>query len=102
MSNDVKSVRKSGFRLVNVGGRSKKKTIAVVIILVVIAIAGTLFFVIGNHNVKVGAYEHLRESGVEVSEISDVLIKNHWLSRWFCICGCNPLILAAIAMANTV
>ena len=86
MPDKVKTFRASGFRLFNVGGRSKKKTIAVVIIAVVIAIVGTLFFVIGNHNVKSGAHEHLRENGVEVSEISDMIVKysfkNPFRNEW--------------------
>ena len=75
MPNEVKTARGSGFRLFNIGGRSKKKTIAVIIIACIIAIAGTLTFVVGTNSVKGKAYEHLRENGVEVSEIEDVIVK---------------------------
>ena len=75
MTNEVKSVRASGFRLFNIGGRNKKKTIAVIIIATVIAIAGTLFFVIGSHSVKAKMYEHLKDNGVEISEIKEPIVK---------------------------
>jgi|GEM_PF-2333372 len=75
MSNEVKSVRGAGFRLFNVGGRSGKKTLAVIIIAVVIAIAGTLFFVVGSHSVKTKTHEHLKANGVEISEIDDVIVR---------------------------
>ena len=75
ITNEVKSVRASGFRLFNIGGRNKKKTIAVIIIATVIVIAGTLFFVVGSHSVKAKTYEHLKENGVEISEIKEPIVK---------------------------
>jgi len=75
MPNEVKTVRTSGFRLFNIGGRNKKKTIAVIIIAAVIAIAGTLFFVVGSHSIKAKTYEHLKGNGVEISEIKEPIVK---------------------------
>jgi len=76
MPNEVKTVRASGFRLFNIGGRNKKKAIAVIIIAAVIAISGTLFFVVSSHNVKAKAYEHLKANGVEISEIKEPIVKH--------------------------
>jgi len=86
MPNEVKTVRSSGFRLFNVGGRARKKTIAIIIIVIMIAIAGTLFFVVGNHSIESKAYEHLSGNGVEVSEIDDIIVKysfkNPFRNEW--------------------
>jgi len=75
MDKKVSRTRTTGFRLFNFGGRSNKKTIAVIAIACVIAIVGTLTFVVGTNSVKGRAYEHLRGNGVEISEIEDVIVK---------------------------
>ena len=75
MSNEVKTVRASGFRLLNIGGRNRKKTIIVIIVLAVIALSVSLFFVLGAKNIEGKTNAHLRANGVEIGEIDDIIVR---------------------------
>ena len=76
MCSEVKTVRAFGFRLFDIGGRFKTKTIAVITIAIfVIALCASLFFVLGTKNVKGKVNAHLKANGVEISEISDMMIR---------------------------
>ena len=75
MPEKVKTIRNSGFRLFNIGGRAQKKRIAVIILASIIAVTGTMFIVIGTHSIKGEAYQHLMAQNVEIGEIKEVIVK---------------------------
>ena len=82
MSKKVKRVRKFGFRLFNAGGRSKKKTIAVLIIVGILSVAVVLLLAIKSHTVKSKTYKYLKDNNIEISEIKEVSVKYSVMNRF--------------------
>ena len=71
----MKNSRLTGFRLLSVGGRAKHKTLAVIALLLVLALAGGLIFAAKSNSVKTSALAHLHERGVSTSELKEVIVK---------------------------